>query len=81
MASRLILVTGANRGIGRGITEGLSEKGHQVVMICRNTQQGEEVREKILKKYENDSIEVLEGDLSSIRTVKELGTNILQKYN
>ena len=81
MSSKLILVTGANRGIGRGITEGLSEKGHHVSMICRNIRQGEEVREELLKKYENASIEVLEGDLSSIRTVKELSTNILQKYN
>ncbi|MHA2032698.1 MAG: SDR family NAD(P)-dependent oxidoreductase, partial [Candidatus Kariarchaeaceae archaeon] len=53
ISSKLILVTGANRGIGRGISEGLSEKGHHVVMICRNIRQGEEVREKFLKKYEN----------------------------
>ena len=81
LSSKLIFVTGANRGIGKGITEGLTEKGHQIVMICRNTEQGKEVLKELLKKYENDSIEVLKGDLSSIRTVKELGTNILQKYN
>ena len=81
MSRKLILVTGANRGIGRGIAEGIYKKGHQVVMICRNTQQGEDVLDEILNKYENASIEVLEGDLSSIRTVRELGTRIMQKYN
>jgi NAD(P)-dependent dehydrogenase (short-subunit alcohol dehydrogenase family) len=81
LSSKLILVTGANTGIGKGITEGLTEKGHQVVMICRNTEQGSKVREELLTKYENASIEVLKGDLSSIRTVNELGNNILHKYN
>ncbi len=81
MSRKLIFVTGANRGIGRGITKGLSEKGNHVVMICRNIRQGEEVREELLKKYENASIEVLKGDLSSIRTVRELGTSIMQKYS
>jgi len=81
MASKLCIVTGANRGIGRGITEGLAEKGHHVVMICRNTQLGEEVCKEILKKHENALIEVLKGDLSSIRTVKELGTKILETYD
>ena len=81
MSNKLILVTGANRGIGRGITEGLSEKGNHIIMICRNTQNGEKVRKEILRKRDNTSIEVLEGDLSSIRTVKDLGTRILNKYD
>jgi NAD(P)-dependent dehydrogenase (short-subunit alcohol dehydrogenase family) len=81
MSNKLILVTGANRGIGKGITKGLAEKGHQVVMICRNTEQGVKAREEILKKFENASIEILGGDLSSIKTVKELGNVILGKYN
>ncbi len=81
MSNKLFIITGANRGIGRGITVGLAEKGHRVVMVCRNPQQGEDVREEILKIYENASIEVLKGDLSSIRTVKELGIKILETYD
>ena len=81
VSSKLCIVTGANRGIGKGITQGLAEKGHRVVMICRNAEQGESVRDEILQKHENASIDVLKGDLSSIRSVKELGDNILEKYD
>jgi NAD(P)-dependent dehydrogenase (short-subunit alcohol dehydrogenase family) len=81
MSSKLFIVTGANRGIGRGITVGLAEKGHRVVMVCRNLLQGENTRESILNINKNASIEVLKGDLSSIRTVKELGIKILEKYD
>ena len=80
MSSKLCVVTGANRGIGRGITTGLVKEGHQVVMVCRNIPQGEEVREEILKENANASIEVIKGDLSSIRTIKELGNEILARY-
>ena len=81
MSRSIIFVTGANKGIGKGITEGLTEKGHKVVMICRNTEQGEEIRENLLKANNNASIEVLHGDLSSIRSVNKLGTNILRRYD
>ncbi len=81
MSGKLNIVTGANRGIGRGITVGLAEKSHHVVMVCRNLQQGENTREEILKTYENASIDVLKGDLSSIRTVKELAIKILKTYD
>ena len=50
-------------------------------MVCRDPLQGENASEEILKTNENASIDVLKGDLSSIRTVKELGIKILEKYD
>ena len=53
MYRKLIIVTGANRGIGKGIVEGLAEKGHQVVMVCRNTKRGEERRYEFTRSNPN----------------------------
>jgi NAD(P)-dependent dehydrogenase (short-subunit alcohol dehydrogenase family) len=80
MRNHLCIVTGANRGIGKGITEELVQRGYNVLMVCRNTQQGEEVKEEILNKKPNTSVEVLKGNLSSLRTVKELAVEIIKKY-
>ncbi|MCB9232965.1 MAG: SDR family oxidoreductase [Bacteroidia bacterium] len=39
---KIILVTGANRGIGRKICRQLAELGHQVILTARNLEKGRE---------------------------------------
>jgi NAD(P)-dependent dehydrogenase (short-subunit alcohol dehydrogenase family) len=78
---KICIVTGANRGIGKGIAEAIAEKGHKVVLVCRNIILGEEVLKTLQKRYGETSAELVEGDLSSIRQVKALGDDLLTKYN
>lgn len=46
-----VVITGGNRGIGRGITQAFVESGANVVILCRNEASGRKVVEEELAQY------------------------------
>lgn len=56
---RWIIVTGANGGMGRAITESLAKAGHPVVMACRNTERSMDIRNRIVNESGNRKVELL----------------------
>lgn len=79
MKQEICIVTGANRGIGKGIAEAIAKQGHKAILVCRNTVMGSKVLESLQQSYGETSTELVEGDLSSIKEVKALGDNLLNK--
>ncbi|KAF9262737.1 NAD(P)-binding protein [Marasmius fiardii PR-910] len=71
---RVILVTGANAGIGYEIAKGLAEKGHTVYLAARKEAAGKEAQEKLKKEHNLDVKFVLldVGDPKSIAAVKDV---------
>ena len=74
----MYIVTGANGGIGKAITEALAKSGCRVVMACRNRQKAEQVRQQIVSLSGNSGIEIEELDLASFASVKEFAARLLQ---
>ena len=74
--NRKILVTGATAGIGLELTKQLLEKGAFVVMLIRNLDKGNKVKEELLKTnpaYKIDMLEYDQSDYDSIdRAIKEI---------
>lgn len=66
---RWIIVTGANGGMGRAITESLAKAGHPVVMACRNTERSMDIRNRIVNESGNRKVELLRLDLSSFDSI------------
>lgn len=47
-SGKIIIITGANRGLGFIASRELSSKNATVILACRNTEEGEKARKKIL---------------------------------
>lgn len=78
--NKVIIVTGANAGIGRETARGLAKLGHTVVMVCRNTQAGEAVRQEIVAQTGNTAVEVMACDLSSQQSIRQFVADFTAKY-
>ena len=47
MRDKIVLITGANRGIGKETTRALAQKGATIIMACRNLEKAGPVCEMI----------------------------------
>ena len=73
LKGRVALVTGAGRGIGRGIAEGFGQHGAKVVCAARSRDQIDEVASAIQdKKGEAVALQIDVSDLDSITTAVEM---------
>ena len=81
MKDKVVMVTGANSGIGKSASIALAEKGGTVVMVARNKERGEAARSEIVTKSGNNSIDLLLADLSSLESVRQLVAEFRKKYS
>ncbi len=72
MNGKVCLVTGANRGIGRAITEALARLGATVLMVCRNREVGEAARHELIAASGNERISLLVADFAVQADVRRL---------
>eukprot|EP00959_Pyramimonas_sp_CCMP1952_P087739 1835807-Pyramimonas_sp.AAC.4 len=72
LSSKVFLVTGANAGIGREVTEYLASKGGKVYMVCRDKERGEKAKAHIVEKTRNENVNVLLGDCGLQGDVRRL---------
>jgi NAD(P)-dependent dehydrogenase (short-subunit alcohol dehydrogenase family) len=81
MKDKVVLVTGANSGIGRAASLALAKMGATVVMVARNKERGEAARSEIIRESQNGSVDLLLADLSSLESVRQLATEFQRKYS
>ncbi len=77
---RIVLVTGANSGLGFDTAQVLLEKGATVILGCRTLKKAEHARQQILEKIDCETIDLLEIDLSDLEKVKQALDQITFKY-
>jgi NAD(P)-dependent dehydrogenase (short-subunit alcohol dehydrogenase family) len=80
MKDKVIMITGANSGIGKAASLALAKMGATVVMVARNKERGEAARSEIIRKSQNNSVDLLLADLSSLESVRQLATVFRDKY-
>lgn len=73
--SKVAIVTGASRGIGREIAKELAEKGY---IVIANYNKSVEQAKKL--KQENSNIEIYKADVSKRDEVKEMIKYVINKY-
>ena len=80
MNGKICLVTGADSGLGKVTALEIAKMGATVVMLCLNLNEGEETLTEIKQKSENDSVDLMICDLSSMDSVRKLATDFKAKY-
>ena len=81
MEGKTCLVTGANSGIGLETVRGLAARGAKVIMVCRNQGKGEAARQDIISSTDNNQIDLLVADLSSLAEVRKLAKEVNSRYD
>ncbi|XP_033761470.1 retinol dehydrogenase 12-like [Pecten maximus] len=71
MTGRVIIITGANSGIGFRAAEQLCEAGNDVILACRSEERAKAAIEKIFKRSPNALATFMQCDLSDLTSVRK----------
>src|SRR5437764_15137426 len=80
MQGKICMVTGANSGIGKATALALAQMGATVVMVCRDRARGEQARSEITTKSKNNAVALLQADLSSQQSIRQLVEDFQHHY-
>jgi len=79
-SSYIVLITGADGGIGSETTKGIARKGATIVMACLDLNDAKPVYEDIKRESGNENIEMMHMDLASINSIRAFAAQFSQKY-
>jgi len=77
LTGRRVVVTGANSGLGFGLTGRLAAAGAEVIMAVRNRAKGEDARAHLLRQHPGAALHLLDLDLASLDSVRSAAQSLL----
>lgn len=77
----VVVVTGANAGIGRSASEMLAESGASVVLVCRDRARGEAALAALQRVSSGDRVRLEIADLSSAESVRALAGRLADRFD
>jgi retinol dehydrogenase-14 len=80
LQGKVVMVTGANAGMGKEIALSLAGKGATLVMVSRNAERGEAARADVQQKTGNQAVELVVADISSLPSVRELAQQFQARH-
>jgi NAD(P)-dependent dehydrogenase (short-subunit alcohol dehydrogenase family) len=80
MKDKLVLITGANSGIGKETARGLAAMGATIIMACRNLGKAELVRDTLIEETGNAGVSVLRVDLASLESIRTFAQEFAAAY-
>jgi NAD(P)-dependent dehydrogenase (short-subunit alcohol dehydrogenase family) len=79
-AEQIVIITGANCGIGYETACDLANRGATIVLACRDVEKAHLAAQSIRAKSNNQNVVVEYLDLASLDSVKKFAVNFLKKY-
>ncbi len=77
---RVVIITGANSGIGFDAARALAEHGACVVLACRTRTKAEDARQRMLSTAPNAVIDLVDLDLSDLTSVHDAAAQVTCDY-
>lgn len=78
---RIVVVTGANSGLGLQTTKVLAAKGAHVIMAARNLKKAEAARVEVLTETPDASLDVMPLDLGKLDSVHQFAAEFKERYD
>lgn len=75
---KIVVITGANTGIGFESAQAFLEEGHHVILACRNIQKAQQAQQK-LAQLGKGQVEFIELDLNRLNQVNQAAQLLLEK--
>ncbi len=77
----VVIITGANSGLGLESTKALARRGATVVMACRNLDKAEAAKAEVLRAVPNARLDVMHLDNASLASVRAFADAFKQQYD
>ncbi|OTF74916.1 retinol dehydrogenase 12-like protein, partial [Euroglyphus maynei] len=79
---KIVLITGANSGIGLEATYQLCRRGAKVIMCCRDVEKGMQAADNVRRRFRCDvDIDVKQLDLSCLSSIRRFGRTLPEHYD
>jgi NAD(P)-dependent dehydrogenase (short-subunit alcohol dehydrogenase family) len=81
LSGKVIIVTGANCGLGFEAAKEFARKGAKVIMACRNMDKAQVALTQINEEIPDTSVEVTQLDLASLKSIHQFADKFKAKYD
>jgi NAD(P)-dependent dehydrogenase (short-subunit alcohol dehydrogenase family) len=81
LTGRVIIVTGANSGIGFEAAKELARKGAQTILACRSMDKAQTALDQILAEIPTAKAEIMQLDLANQKSIRQLADAFKAKYD
>lgn len=79
MKNKAVIITGANKGIGKEAAKEIAKLGAKVYMACRSLGSANQVRDEIIKETGNQNVFVKHLDLASVDSIQKFAESFKQE--
>ncbi len=81
LTGKVVIVTGANSGLGYQVARAMAYKGATVVLACRDAAKGEQALQSLRKEHPNAKLELMTLDLADLTSIRSFAESFSQKYS
>ncbi|WP_057912209.1 oxidoreductase [Peribacillus muralis] len=81
VSKQIIVITGANSGLGFETAFALAGKGAEIILAVRNPSKGEKAIDRIFSVYPNANIRVMQLDLSDLSSIRHFADSYKENYD
>ncbi|WP_216827535.1 SDR family NAD(P)-dependent oxidoreductase [Alkalihalobacterium elongatum] len=79
-SEKIVLITGANSGIGKAAAFKFAREGCTVIMACRNLELSTGVQEEIKRTTKNERVDLIKLDVSSFESIRTFCSQFKEQY-